>query len=192
MNYQNRKGIIILFVAIFSLSLLNGCGKETADNKKEEENTSTTYENGITTDQIRSLEGEDLNGNAVDSTIFSNYDLTMINIWATWCGPCVEELPALASLYKNLPENVNLITICSDGSEAKSNAKSILNESGAKFITICGDKTIQETILKNVSAIPTTIFVDKKGNVIGQPLLGAATEKDYANEIDARLKNIVD
>lgn len=147
-------------------------------------------ENGITSDQIRSLEGKDLNGNAVDSTIFSNYDLTMVNIWATWCGPCVEELPALANLHKNLPKNVNLITICSDGSEAKSNAKSILNESGAKFVTVCGDKTIQETVLKNITSYPTTIFVDRNGDIIGQPVLGAVSEDDYTQEINTRLESI--
>ncbi len=144
-------------------------------------------EEGITSEQIRSLTGKDLDGNAIDSTVFQKYDLTMVNIWATWCGPCVEELPDLGNLYRNLPDGVNLITICADGSEQLEAAKEILKECNAEFVTICGDQNIQDNVLSNVYSYPTTIFVDKNGDLVGEPLLGAWSEKEYSNEINNRL-----
>lgn len=145
-------------------------------------------EEGITSEQIKSIRGTDMKGKPVDSSIFEKYDLTMINIWATWCGPCVDELPDLASLYEKLPHNLNLITICADGTEEKETAEEFLKKSNAKFVTICGDKTIQSNTLKNVFSYPTTIFVDKNGDVVGEPLLGSWSADFYQNEITNRLK----
>ena len=56
----------------------------------------------------------DMEGNEVTEAIFADYDLTMVNIWATWCGYCIEEMPSFPKLKEMLPDNVNLITICED------------------------------------------------------------------------------
>lgn len=147
-----------------------------------------SYEEGITSEQVKSIRGTDMNGKPVDAGIFADYELTMINIWATWCGPCVDELPDLAKLYQNLPKNVNMITICSDGAEEKETAESFLEQCNAKFITICGDDAVRSSILKNVYSYPTTIFVDKNGNLVGEALLGSLSADDYQKEIATRMK----
>lgn len=144
---------------------------------------------GVTTEQIQSLQGLDLQGNSIDAGIFEKYDLTMVNIWATWCGPCVNELPDLANLYQSLPENVNMITICSDADEQADAAREILKECNAKFTTVYGDESIRSTILQNVYSYPTTIFVDKKGEIVGEAVMGALSKDEYFKQIE-KLTNV--
>jgi thiol-disulfide isomerase/thioredoxin len=115
----------------------------------------------------------DLNGQTVTQDILKNYDITMVNIWTTWCGFCVEEMPELAELYENLPENVNMITICGDAAEETELAKEIVASANAKFTTLQGNEALERCLLDAVSGFPTTIFVDSEGNVVGAPQVGA-------------------
>jgi len=114
----------------------------------------------------------DMDGNEVTEAIFADYDVTMVNIWATWCGYCVEEMPGFAALKDRLPENANLITICEDASYEPELAAEILESVGANFTTLQVNEEVFNEILANVYAFPTTIFVDENGEVIGQPIVG--------------------
>ncbi len=113
----------------------------------------------------------------------------MVNIWTTWCGFCVEEMPALAELYNNLPENVNTITICGDASDEPELTKEILDSVNAKFITLEGNKDLEKCLLDSVTAFPTTIFVDSKGNLVGTPQVGAPGGEDEIVEGYTKLIN---
>lgn len=132
----------------------------------------------------------DMNGNPFTSKDFEKYDMTMINIWATWCGPCVGELPDIEKVYKSLPENVNMITICTDGEDELDSCKKILKDSGATFTTLAGNKALDNSLLSGITAFPTTVFVDSEGNLIGEPVMGANKASFYLNEIDKHLKLI--
>lgn len=122
---------------------------------------------------LKSFETVDVNGKAVTQDILKDYDITMVNIWTTWCGFCVEEMPELQELYKGLPENVNMITICGDAADEPELTKEILTASKAEFTTLQGNKDLEKSVLQYVTGFPTTIFVDSKGNVIGAPQVGA-------------------
>lgn len=104
----------------------------------------------------------------ITQEIFSQYDLTMVNIWATWCKPCVNELDELALLYTQLPEKTNLITICVDAADEPKLAKKILDTKEATFDTIVANESI--SFLSTVTALPTTVFIDKEGNIIAIPV----------------------
>ncbi|MDO4280993.1 MAG: TlpA disulfide reductase family protein [Peptococcaceae bacterium] len=122
---------------------------------------------------LSSFETTDLDGKTVDQSIFADYDLTMVNIWATWCSACIEEMPELEILYKNLPEGVNMISICGDAADEKEMAEKILKESKASFQTLVANDGLNEHLLNNLSGYPTTIFVDKNGKIVGDAQLGA-------------------
>ena len=141
----------------------------------------------VSNESLQSFQAVDMQGNPVDASIFAGYDLTVVNIWSTWCGPCVEEMPDLAKLQKDLPENVNLITICTDGDQSKEAAEAVLKESGAEFVTVCGEENLRNGMLKDIYAYPTTIFVDKDGATVGDPFVGGAKYDAYMNEINERL-----
>lgn len=134
---------------------------------------------------------KDLNGKEVTSDIFSKNKLTMINIWATWCGPCVEEMPDIAKLYKDLPKETNIISICTDAGDDKQAldfAKDVMKKSKAEFKTLIPDETLKKNLTNDIQALPTTIFVDSEGKVIGTPHFDGHTEQDYKKSINDRLK----
>lgn len=107
-----------------------------------------------------------LSGVEVSDDIFSDYDLTMVNIWATWCSPCVKEMPDLAQLYTMLPDSMNMFTICSDASTSEELALTILEDCSAEFDTVIANDEVNSNILSRISAFPTSIFVDSSGEVM--------------------------
>lgn len=117
-----------------------------------------------------------MSGKEIDQSIFGNYDITMVNLWATWCGYCVEELPDLQRMYEQLPENVNIISICTDASEEKELVQKMIEEMGIRFETIIDSEDLKEKFYKYAEAMPTTVFVDKFGNVIGDVQTGLPGE----------------
>ena len=122
---------------------------------------------------LSSFEAKDIEGNTVTQDIFANYDITMVNIWATWCGPCLAELPEIGELYNELPEKTNIISICTDGASETDFAKEILKESGCDFTTIIPSADMEDNFLRNISSIPYTIFVNSKGEIVGKAQVGA-------------------
>ena len=115
----------------------------------------------------------DMDGNVVTQEIFADYDLTMVNVWATWCGYCIQEMPEFAALKDKLAgNNGNLITICDDASVEPELTAMILEASGANFTTLAATHDMYHGILSSVYAFPTTFFIDGSGNMVGEPIVG--------------------
>lgn len=132
-----------------------------------------------------------LTGDEISNDIFSDYDVTMVNIWATWCSPCVREMPDLAELYTLLPENTNLITICSDASTQEELANAILEDAGAEFHTAIDNDEINLNILSRITSFPTSVFVDKNGLVV-HAISGAPNTDDIASVYLAIIDEVLD
>lgn len=112
-------------------------------------------------------------GEEVTEAIFADYDITMVKIWATWCSACVSEMDELQEVYAGLDENVNMISICYDGGTEKDLANEILNANGAEFLALIPDSGIITNVISSLQYFPTTIFVDRDGNIVGNKLEGA-------------------
>ena len=123
----------------------------------------------------------DTDGNTVTQEIFADYDLTVVNVWTTWCGYCLQEMPELARLKTMLPDNVNFITLCEDASTDPELVDEILRASGANFQTLVGNQEIDDQFLYNVYSIPTTFFLDSEGVSVIQPLVGVPSLTDAAD-----------
>ena len=131
----------------------------------------------------------DLEGNEVSDAIFADADVTVINVWATFCGPCIEEMPELAAWSDELPGNVQIVGVVIDtppaGDDAANDwggdpdnlklAKQICDETGVKYTNILASGSVME-IFSNVVAVPTTFIVDRSGNIICSPFVGADVE----------------
>ena len=115
----------------------------------------------------------DMDGNEVTADIFKDYDVTMVNVWATWCSYCIAEMPEIEALYEELPENYNIITICSDAADERETALEELEQVGATFTTIEGNEELEEKVMTYITGYPTTFFVDRNGKVIGKLQVGA-------------------
>ena len=119
---------------------------------------------------------KDLYGNDVTSAIFAEKDVTIINFWGTYCGPCINEMPELGAWMRELPENVQLIGVVTDamlGDEATAQkAAQILEEADAPFVSLVLDDALLE-YCSGLVGVPTTVLVDSEGRMIGEPILGA-------------------
>ncbi len=117
-----------------------------------------------------------LTGEAVTQDIFAESKVTMVNIWATWCSPCIEELPAIQDMMDELPEGANVISICLDANTDMELALEIVDTYGLEFKVIIPDASIENNVLRYTEAVPATYFVDSSGNIIGQPIVGAPVD----------------
>ena len=136
------------------------------------------------------FEGKDLDGNTVKSDeLFSGNAVTVVNFWFTTCNPCVGELGELDALNKELAEKggaligINSFTL--DGDEkAIAEAKEVLAKKGATYQNIYfGSGGDAGKFVENVFAYPTTYVVDRNGNIVGEPIVGAITEKNQAETL---------
>ena len=136
------------------------------------------------------FEGKDLDGNAVKSDeLFSGNAVTVVNFWFTTCNPCVGELSELDALNKELAEKggslIGVNTFTLDGDEtAISEAKDVLAKKGATYQNVYFDSDGEAgKFTTNIFAYPTTYVVDRSGNIVGEPIVGAITEKKQAETL---------
>ena len=151
--------------------------------------TSTPPDDG-SMQKFPAFEGKDLDGNTVKSDeLFSGNTVTVVNFWFTTCNPCVGELAELDALNKELAEKggslIGVNTFTLDGDEtAISEAKDVLAKKGATYQNVYFDSDGEAgKFTTNIFAYPTTYVVDRSGNIVGEPIVGAITEKKQAETL---------
>lgn len=158
---------------------------EKASEKASEAAGEQKASNFSVSDKSLEFTTENLALESVDSSIFGEKDLTVLNVWGTFCGPCINEMPELQKIYESLPKNANLIGIVADVPEGMKdgvdNANYIEKQTGVKYTNLTLSDSLS-SFAKRFYAVPSTIFVDKNGNIIGELVMGA--------DIDAYVKNL--
>lgn len=151
--------------------------------------TSTPPDDG-SMQKFPAFEGKDLDDNTVKSDeLFSGNTVTVVNFWFTTCNPCVGELAELDALNKELAEKggslIGVNTFTLDGDEAAiSEAKDVLAKKGATYQNVYFDSDGEAgKFTTNIFAYPTTYVVDRSGNIVGEPIVGAITEKKQAETL---------
>ena len=190
-----KRFLCFLFILIVSFSILSACsnGGSTEQDKSVVENGSAQTQSKRTINgTISSFSVETLNGSKFTPEMFSDYDITIINFWGTYCPPCIAEMPDLAEYKENIPENINLITYCIDGSQNPNEAQSIIDDADLDAVVITNADGDFETILSQIQYVPTTLFIDSSGNIVGNEIIGGVSSvKDVYNEhIKAALEEI--
>ena len=170
--------ISLTAVMLFSMFLSAGCFAGDSASKTEK-------------GKFPAFSAKDLNGNAVTNEIFKGKKVTVINIWGTFCPPCIGEMPELGAWDKEMPKDAQIIGIVCDAKNEKDKktadaAVKILESSNAKFINLLPSEEIMK-YLETVDAVPTTIFVDSEGNILGSPVIGADVPK-YKERLAGYLK----
>ena len=165
---------------------------EAEGNETEREEDQTGAETGFPS-QMPSFSAKDLDGNTVTEDIFAEKDLTVVNIWGTFCNPCVAEMPELGEWAASMPDNVQIIGLIVDiaGDEDTKHhdlAVTITEKAGAEFTHIIANEDL-DPVMRWVVGVPTTLFVDKEGNLVGEPIVGAYVDRyktfveEYLNEL---------
>lgn len=152
---KHSKALALILGAVLTLSALFGCGDSTA--KKA----------GGSPLDLDSFEAATLDGKTFTQKDFAGKDVTIVNFWGTFCTPCIQEMPELGELAGELPDNVQFISICVDGASAPADAKQLMDQTGFQVTTLVSGNEAFESVLSQVQAVPTTIFVDEKGCLIG-------------------------
>ena len=168
-------------------SIMVGC---TDSDLNYNEDVPNVAENIQVQDKFPKFSAQDVNGQNVTNDIFAQKKLTVLNIWGTFCPPCIGEMPELGEWARDMSSDVQLIGIVCDvrgnnDSETIESAKEILSDSNAEFLNIVPNAEINQ-YLQNVEAVPTTIFINSQGEIVGNPIIGADVE-GYKNFVEEYL-----
>ena len=167
--------------------------------KSDLENTMafSTDSQNVATD-LSNLQTMDIDGKEFSGKNFSDYDLTMVNVFATWCSPCVQEIPDLAEIQKEMKDQgVNIVGVVTDtvdqtgeNQEALEKAKLIRERSKAEYPFLIPDKSNFNGRLSGIQAFPETFFVDKKGQIVGETYSGSHNKKAWLEIIEKELAKV--
>ena len=179
-----RKIVVILSLTLL-LILLAGC-------QGEEQQQETTADSSL------NVQTTTLSGDAFTAADFADNKLTVFNVWATWCPPCVAELPHLQKVSEEFREDgVAVIGVLQDGvtelgesdADAIASANTLLEDAGVDYPVILPDAALQQTFIRTMQYFPTTFFVDAGGNVIKR-VEGAREYEDWSKLIQETLEEM--
>ncbi len=190
------KKLFSLFLSAIMLTLFfTSCDKNEIEIEPETTGSEVSTADGILSD----FESTDINGNVVDESIFKGKKITMINIWATFCGPCINEMPDLGEINREYADKgFQIIGIPVDVTDYHGNidenqvslAKEIINETGADYLHIMPSASLNSAKLSQVTSVPETIFVDENGCQIGGSFIGSRSEEQWLTIIDGLMENM--
>ncbi len=146
---------------------------------------------------LASFSAVDIDNNIVDQTIFADSSLTMVNVWGTFCSPCVEEMPSLAELDQEYAgRGFQVIGIIIDTADKNltvkqdklADAKEIIAATNAGYTHLLPSKSLNDALLADIQSVPYTIFVNSEGYQVGESYPGAKSKKVWQKIIDSLLK----
>lgn len=181
--------LVILTVAATAF-VFSGCNNESDKTDDDISTTEAVFGDFVATD---------LDGNTVTQEIFAQNKLTMVNIWATFCGPCINEMPELGELAEEYAEKgvaiVGIPVDVADGSgrideKLHSKATDIVSQTKADYVHIVPTADMIKRKLSSVYSVPETIFVDSQGNQIGESYVGARSKDKWEVIINELLGEI--
>ena len=200
---MNKRHKILFGLLLLSLVLLCGCGGDSgklpAGTAPETEPTDESQETPAPEDSSPegesepiyiTFEGTDLKGNPVSQEIFSQSRLTMVNVWATYCNPCLNEMPGLGELAaEHDGSEFQIIGIVNDVREGDDQTlvESLVQETGADYTHLLANDSIDQALLSSVSAVPTTFFFNQDGVYLGG-VVGSAEKSDWEELIHELLE----
>lgn len=218
MKNKFRKMITVLLAAVLSLSLLTACSStktpdKTGDsdgrqNPSEGQSSPDTSdpsdangmpETGANGKSVGKFTTQDVNGNTVTQDIFKEHELTMVNVFTTWCSPCVGEMPDLEKLHQQMKaKNVGVVGVVLDVLNEKGEivdedmerAQLLVKKTGVTYPILLPDSTYFHGRLIGIEAFPETFFVDKNGNIVGETYSGSGGLEDWIEVVERELANL--
>ena len=150
---------------------------------------------------VGKFETKGIDGKDYTEKVFSDYDLTLVNIFTTWCSPCVNEIPDLEKLYQEMKDKgvgvvgVTLDTVGSGGKqdeEAVKKAQVLQKKTKASYPFLIPDSGMMNGRLNGISAFPETFFVDKNGNIVGETYSGSHSLDEWKEIVEKELENVTE
>ena len=184
------------------IETIRGIEEEIAKLEKEsaasESSDNASSKSDESTGVFKGFKGKDLDGNDVDDSLFAKNKVTVVNFWFSGCKPCVGELSKLNELNEKLKEMggevVGINTDTLDNNEAGiKEAKEILKAQGASYknLTLDSNSTVGK-YAGNIMAFPTTVLVDKDGNIVGEPFMGGIDDQSNYDQLMKQIQSVLD
>lgn len=204
MNRYLRKICTMFLTGTVCLSVFSGCSSseqtpplETSDAGESAAEDGAGEEGSTKSSSLGEFSIEDIYGETYTNEMFSEYDLTMVNIFATWCTPCINEIPDLQELYiKMKDQGVGIAGIVLDTADLEGNkdeeavekAKILAKELEVTYPFLIPDKALMSGRLKGIDAVPETFFVDKNGMITGESYTGSRSLKAWEEIVETELE----
>lgn len=172
------------------IMLLAGCGRATEPIPGVEDQTQSQQEAYVLEFEAVTTEGE-----AVTSACLEDSKLTMLNVWATYCSPCLEEMPYLGEIAGSYETSefqmIGIVSDVMEGGEQEmlEEARNLIAQTGADYPHLLMNESLYSNLLSSVTAVPTTFFVNQKGEVLGY-LVGAYAKEDWEEIIHELLATV--
>ena len=147
-------------------------------------------------DNVGTFETTDIDGNTYTEKVFSDYDLTLVNAFTTWCSPCVNEMPELEKLYQEMKDQgvgvvgMVLDSVSEDGTPDDSivqKAQLLKEKTGVTYPLLIPDKGFLNGRISGLQSFPESFFVDKDGNIVGDPIMGSNTFDGWKEAVEQQL-----
>lgn len=196
-----RKNKKWMAAAVISLAVLGGTLTACGQKQGEPENVQTSAEAETETEAdtessssglLGTFTSVTLAGEEVNQDIFSNADLTMVNIWGTFCGPCIAEMPDLGELSREYKDKgfqiVGIVSDITDPTDA--NALEIVESTKADYTHMVLSEELYNNYLALVTVVPTTVFLDKDGKQVGTTYAGSKSKARWKKIIDELLEKV--
>lgn len=187
-----KKVIISTLLVVMSLSL-TACGSKenkaakVSSTAQAEQSQKGTFAGLKVMPQFKV---KDINDKEVTNDIFKDKKVTMINIWGTFCSPCVEEMPSLQELYKEYQsQGFNLVGVVADGDTNEVQALQILKKTKADFVNLIPDEKFKNDFVSKTKAVPVSVFVNSKGEIL-ETVVGSKSKEEYKKIIERNLQQI--
>lgn len=178
--------VVLGLVMLFAFAACGGNNEETTAPAPDGTSAQTENTEGL----LSSFAAETLDGKSADQSIFKEKKVTMVNIWATFCGPCIGEMPDLQKLHEDYADKgfqvVGIVCDVYDESDIQT-AKDIVKDTGVKYVSLLPSDSLNEAKLKDVTSVPETFFVDEAGAVIAGPYIGSRSYDSWAEIIEGVL-----
>lgn len=191
-----KRSVLLVLMLLLSICVFGACGEKETDAVEKSGSEATDSAQAEESSGSYTLFGEfytqSLYGEDITEEIFAQADLTMVNIWGTFCGPCIQEMPDLGELNREYAEQgFQIVGLISDVNEANDKtAIQIVEETQADYTHMVSSLDMQNNILRYVNAVPTTVFIDKEGNLVGNVYSGAREKEEWALIIEELLSEV--
>lgn len=180
---------LLLLCSLFCLAAFSGCGAGS--------DSDSDADKGAEVQSLGTFAVKGIDGKTYTQEMFADYDLTMVNVFTTWCGPCVREIPDLEKLRNKMADQrVNIVGFVLDAAsdsgdvdrEAIETAELLAEQTGANYPFLIPDESWLNGRLAGIDTVPETFFVDKQGNITGETYLGSRSLEEWQSIVEKELK----
>lgn len=215
MRKRMYKICALLLAGILGAAAFTGCSPKASQENTDSETAkimelTSTEEASVSTEtehdfsdtssvSLGEFTAQDIEGETYTAEMFQDYDLTMVNVFTTWCSPCINEIPELQKLKDEMAdEGINVIGVVLDASDGSGNideetvekARLLAEKTGVSYTFLLPDDTNLNGRLDDIYSVPETFFVDKDGNIVGETYVGSRSLEDWRAVVEEELSNL--